>query len=342
MNSGNKLGATKTNVPASILYVTNDGHALARRLKALFPDAPVLKYSPGAFTEQWSASKTLICIMAAGIVVRAVAPLLKDKRTDPAVVILDEKGQYAVSLLSGHMGGANPLARDIADYLGAQAVITTASDVQGKVALDLWAMEHDLYVEDYEKLKALSARIVNGGKLQLMAECPVDTHNLPAELVLTDSPEKADIIISERVSSGKALFLRPRNLFGGIGCNRGTSSDEIREFVLSVCEEEGLSFHSISGVATIDVKRDEAGLIDFARGCGLHIDFFSKDELNREAEALQVAGSETVMAATGAVAVAEPAALLCAKKSRENCAIIRPKMKRGNVTFAIAKAEFTL
>ena len=325
-----------------LFYITDTGRVLAEKISRLYPESQVLKYSPGLFAEQWSASKALICIMAAGIAVRAIAPLLKDKRSDPAVVVLDEKGEYAVSLLSGHIGGANAFAREIAGYLGAQAVITTASDVQGKVALDLWAMEHDLYVEDYQKLKALSTRIVNGGKVQLMAECPVDTQNLPVELELADQPEKADIIISERVSVGKALFLRPRNLFGGIGCNRGTGSDEIREFIMSVCEDEGLSFHSIGGIATIDMKRDEAGLIDFARDNGLHIDFFSKDELNREAEAQQVTRSEVVMTATGAVAVAEPAALLCAKKYNDSCAIIRPKLKRGNVTFAIARADFTL
>lgn len=112
-----------------IFYITNNGLELAKRLKGLYPDAALSKFKAKKVSELWGEGKTLIFIMATGIVVRTIAPLIKDKRIDPAVVVLDEKGEYAISLLSGHLGGANRLAKEIANFLGARPVITTASDV---------------------------------------------------------------------------------------------------------------------------------------------------------------------------------------------------------------------
>ncbi len=236
----------KTNNPA-IFYITNEGYKLAQRIQALYPDAQVLKFtSVGAngrspLQRYWYESRNLIFIMATGIVVRTIATLLKDKRTDPAVVVLDEKGEYVISLLSGHIGGANKLAGTIADYLGAQAVITTASDVQGKVALDVWASGKNLYIENAEKLKKLSSRIVNGRKIKLYADCHIESDELPVEFIPVNSDKGADFIISNRGISSKALFLRPKNLFAGIGCNRGTAKEEIREIFDSVLHRAKLS-----------------------------------------------------------------------------------------------------
>lgn len=280
--------------------------------------------------------------MATGIVVRTLAPLLKDKKTDPAVVVLDEKGEYVISLLGGHLGGANALAKEIAGHLGSQPVITTASDVQGKTALDIWASEKGLYVEDYVGLKKLSTKIVNGQKIKVRLEVPADEKNLPKEFEIVGPNKKADMVITNKLLNEKALFLRPANLFVGIGCNRGTSKEEIREVFNAILKREKLSIHSVSSLASIDLKKDEQGLIDFAADIGLNIDFFSKDTLNRIASKYNIAESEAVRAATGAVAVAEPAAVSGAKKTFAHCTIIMPKVKRGNVTLAIAEAKFML
>jgi cobalamin biosynthesis protein CbiG len=280
--------------------------------------------------------------MATGIVVRSMAFLLENKKNDPAVVVLDEQGKYAVSLISGHIGGANALAKRIADYIGAYAVITTASDVQGKVALDLWAEEKDLFIEDFKKLKKLSTRIVNGERIKVYPDCPFDKKQMPDEFIVVESGDEPDIIISHSLFDSKALFLRPRNLFVGIGCNRGTSANEIDEVTRSVLDREKLSFISIGSLATIDIKRDEQGLIDFAGSNKMNIDFFSKNDLNNTALTHNIKPSDIVKTATGAVAVAEPAALLSAKRASGNCVIITPKEKRGNVTLAIAKAEYLL
>ncbi|HEB69472.1 MAG TPA: cobalamin biosynthesis protein CbiG, partial [Desulfobulbus sp.] len=126
--------------------------------------------------------------MATGIVVRTLAPLLQDKRLDPAVVVCDEKGRFAVSLLSGHLGGGNALARQVAAILGGQAVITTASDVLGRTALDLWAHALDLQVADKRALTRIMGKLVNHGSVTLHSDYPLP--ELPDDITMQDDPEK--------------------------------------------------------------------------------------------------------------------------------------------------------
>ena len=328
--------------PTAIFYITDNGFHLAQSIRELLSDAEIVRYKAEVFRDKWSSTKNIICIMATGIVVRVIAPLLKDKKTDPAVVVLDEKGEYVISLLSGHLGGANALTRGIAECIGGHAVITTASDVQGKVALDLWAAEENLYVEDYEKLKHLSAKIVNGKSVSVRTEHIFRSAHIPEEFDMVGQGDQADIIISSRLFKSDALILRPKTFFAGIGCNRGTSKDEIRTTVRQVLEEHKLSVNSIARLATIDLKNDEQGLLDFADEEGLGIDFFSKNDLNGAVLKHNIASSDAVMAATGTAAVAEPAAILAARKRFHNSTVVIPKEKRGNVTLSIVKAEFVL
>jgi len=140
----------KSGIKTAIFYITENGSKLAQRLKGLYIEALILKYGSNVVPEIWSECKNIVFIMATGIVVRTVAPLIKDKKTDPTVVVLDEKGKYAISLLGGHLGGANDSAREIADFLGGEAVITTASDTNNMPSIDLWARDNDLTLEDWE------------------------------------------------------------------------------------------------------------------------------------------------------------------------------------------------
>jgi len=327
---------------AVIFYITKNGRELAGLVAGLFPSAEVLKFNSALFTDRWAKTGKIICIMATGIVVRAMSSLLEDKKTDPAVVLLDEKGDFVISLLSGHIGGANALAKKIAEGIGATPVITTASDVQGKVALDLWAEAMGLYVEDFELLRKMSARIVNGRDVKVKVEGLSGNIKLPAGLVRVETVREADMIISYRVYKKDVLYLRPGVLCAGIGCNRGTTKREIGEVVGAVFGKAGLSMRSISTLASIDLKKDEKGLVAFARDNGLGIEFFGRDELNRIAGEHDITGSAADQAATGAVAVAEPAALLGAKRISGRFSLIIPKEKRGNVTLAIALAELAL
>ncbi len=216
-----------------IFFITEGGQKVARKIAEFYPDSHIMKFNSLEAAHElpllWQSAQSLVFVMASGIVVRAIAPYLKDKKTDPAVVVLDEKGQFVISLLSGHLGGANALALEVSVYLGAQAVITTASDVLGKVALDVWAAENNLYVEDYKKLKHLSARIVNGEKIKVQTEYPFHPGRIPNEFVMAGPKERPDLFITSNVLDDDVLALRPKNLFIGIGCNRGTSKEEIKK-----------------------------------------------------------------------------------------------------------------
>ena len=330
-----------------VLYITDAGLRLAERLKSWAPDAEIVKYAPAVVEDLWGRKEALVFIMASGIVVRTIARLLKDKRTDPAVVVLDEAGKHAISLVGGHLGGANELAREIAAFLGGEAVITTASDVNGLPSLDLWAREHDLVIEDWGMLPLIGTRFVNNGALRVYAESVID---FPDEFLRVAEPRFADVIISNRQNAYEGpsacavagddcsietcrvkgqLYLRPRNLVVGIGCNSGTSQEEIEGAVRQTLDEYNLSFRSICSIATIDIKGNEPGLRAFAEKYAFAFHTFGADDLNR-VDGLE--RSDVVFKATGAQGVAEPAALVAAGTDR----LLVSKQKKGNVTVAAA------
>ena len=210
MNTGNK----------AVFYITDNGLKLAARLKDLYPEINIIKYSDGAVRDFWGTGKSLIFIMAAGIVVRTIAPLVKDKRTDPAVVMMDEKGKFITSLLSGHLGGANTLAGKIAQFLGGTPVISTASDVNNLPSLDLWVKEQGLVIEDWGLLPHVGTELINSGALKVYTEIPVE---LPDVFYKVDDAGIADVCITNKkiirplpYLQKEQLYLRPKNLVVGI------------------------------------------------------------------------------------------------------------------------------
>jgi len=336
MNTGNK--------PA-VFYITDNGLVLAERLRGLYPDLKIFKFRSGMTAEIWNEYKSFIFIMATGIAVRTIAPLIKAKKTDPAVVVLDEKGKFSISLLSGHLGGANEIAEELAGFLGAEPVITTASDINGLTSMDLWARDNNLIIEDPGLLPKIAGRLINEGSLKIYSDIGID---LPGDFIKTDDPASADVFITNRndlfnsgfpVGSGgesgqpyrkDCIYLRPGNLVVGIGCNSGTSMEEIEDAVKNALDENNLAFSSIHSIATIDIKAGEPGLIAFSGKYGLEINTFTPGELN---SVKGISRSEAVFRATGANAVAEPAALLAAGSN----ALLVKKRKAGNTTLAIAE-----
>lgn len=328
-----------------ILYITEGGRRLAERLKNSLSDAVLMRYTSDTLLGIWNEYEGFVFIMAAGIVVRGIGPLLKDKKVDPAVVVLDEQGRYAISLTGGHLAGANELARHIAGLLGGDAVITTASDVNGMKGMDIWAEENDLVVEDPGLLPEIGTRLVNNGGLRIYLDHGLDIP-LPDEYLRVADPRYADAIVTNRMDVYAAeacqtgacrvrgqLYLRPRNLVVGIGCNRGTSMQEIEAAVHRVLEENNLSFLSLSNAASIDIKADEPGLKEFAERYNLFLHTFAARELNRVDTAEK---SEVAFDAIGAFGVAEPAAILSAGMG----VLLVHKQKKGNVTVAVAQKDF--
>lgn len=320
-----------------VIAITYGGRKLAADLATKMPEVQLLPQEGGvaqALAQHWREMDGFVCIMATGIVVRAIAPLLEDKKSDPCVVVVDEKGHHAVSLLSGHLGGGNDLAREVAAMLGGEAVITTASDTLGLPALDLWARDQDLSCESKEGLTKASAKLVNTGSLRIFSEVAIAS--LPQGLVQVVGPELADIVVSPRLGDfGASVVFRPKNLVVGVGCNRGVPVEELRQACEELFADQGLSQLSIRNLASIDVKQDEVALLAFAKEQGWWLEFLSKEELNRVEG---VAVSEAALRNVGAIGVAEPAALLSAQSND----LLVGKRKWHNVTMAVARVNCTL
>ena len=321
----------------AIFYITANSFALAKKLNSLYPDAKAFKFKPDTLSKFWGKHKSFIFIMATGIVVRTIAPLIKDKTTDPAVIVLDEKEKHAISLLSGHLGGANKLAKEIAEFLGGQAVITTASDVNNMTSIDLWAKENGLIIDNCNLVPQVATRFINKGKLKVYSEVEI---KMPEGFLRTDKPSSADVLITNKkdlfthspIHPFTQLYLRPKNLIIGIGCNRGTSANEIEDAVKKALAEKKLSFLSIHSVATIDIKAGEKGLNEFVRAYGFPIKTFTANELN---SLRGIQKSALVFKATGAYAVAEPAALLASGADK----LLLKKQKMENVTVAVSEIK---
>ncbi len=292
-----------------------------------------------------------VFIMATGIVVRVIAPLLTSKTVDPAVVVLDEGGQHAISLVSGHLGGANMLAETVAAHTGADPVVTTATDVVGLTAFDTLARRIGAKVEPKTAIKATATALLNGDPIALVCdrkaydtlrtEVPAATHfealdpealkGFEAVCVLSDAAPPLPEALK-----GKTLFLRPPTLCLGIGCNRGTSENEIEEAVLTTLRDRSLSPLSVFAVASADRKTDEPGLAAFAEAWKVPFLTYPPEALNAvsETEGGLSPDSEHAMRHLGVRGVAEPAALLGAG---EGSRLIVPKQKIGNVTVAVAR-----
>lgn len=365
MNTGNfQSGGT------AVVAVTEKGAELGRHLKTLFPGSRL--YLPEKFAaaakdehsyqppvkavvgEVFHRYRQLVLIMAVGIAVRSIASEVTDKRADPGVVVVDEGGSYAVSLLSGHAGGANALAERIAAFLGARPVITTASEVGDTISADLLGREFGWEREEEENLTGVSAALVNGERVGLYRDAGEknwwpETKPLPENVTVFDSLDAlagadcaAALVITDRTISEekrarlprRTVVYRPKSLVAGIGCNRGTGADVIEAAVRDVFSRHGLSTGSIRSVATIDLKRDEEGLLRFARGYGLPVEYYDRESLS--AADFPSPASEVARKYAGTPAVCESAAILSS-----GAGLIVPKASfRGAVTVAVARLPF--
>ena len=198
--------------------------------------------------------------------------------------------------------------------------------------------KNQLTVEDSKKLTAQSAKLVNSGTLRIFSDCEIES--LPDDFIAVSSPDQVDIIISDRVFTGtKALLLRPCALSVGLGCNRGTVKEDFQKAVSELFRDNNLARKSISCFASIDLKQDEQGLLDFAKDEGLVIQFYAKEQLNSVED---VSTSAVVFAATGAKGVAEPAALLATGATPGSGKLIVRKRKWKDVTAAVAMKQIRL
>lgn len=264
----------------------------------------------------------LVFIGAAGIAVRSIADFVKDKLKDPPVIVIDEAGSFVIPVLSGHMGGANELALEIASASGAVPVITTATDINGAFSVDLFAKENGLSIADREGIARVSSTALEGR---------------PVTISIKDYPPKepVDVLISDEVMPGfSSIRLCPKKYALGMGCRRGKSFEEIRSAAESVLEEHGINLSEVGCIATIDKKKDEEGLIQLSQAWRIPLVTFDAGTL--AAAQGDFTSSATVLEKVGVDNVCERAAVLAAGIGSE---LIIKKTAISGITVAVAKRD---
>ena len=344
----------------AIWIITPNGIKIARRIAARLPgvdmyisaglkEAALGKLTFDKLSEEMAAKFMQygghIFIMSTGIVVRVIAPLVQNKTEDPAIVVIDDQGQHAISLLSGHLGGANALTLQVADIIGARPVITTATDVNMRPAIDVLATEKKLNIENPAAIKTVNMALLTDQQIGVHDPLAILQDVIPNAVPLDEeglskwegSKDHAAIYVGDKradLPSG-ILVLRPGSLVAGIGCNRNTPMDEIKGLLDEVLKNHGLADSSLSRIATIDLKADEPGLLELAKTLNVPIDFFSREKLGQIKD-IQTP-STMVENYIGVKSVCEAAAILASQMGT----LIVSKQKTPNVTVAIARKDYT-
>lgn len=324
----------------ALLAITDKGWKTAEKIACALPGADLKHYSSGiraALERAWFEYDAIVCIMASGIVVRCIAGLCSSKFTDPCIIVVDENGRHVISLLSGHVGGGNQLARQIAAVSGGTAVVTTASDVSGHTAVDLWSIEQNCTVANPEKLAGTAAQLLRAGSLRVFQDRPF-VKILPEDFQLHENAADADIVISlsnRYLHDGLHLIPRIRHI--GFGCRRGVGIEEFKQVLAELESTHGVDLRSVAGLASIDIKRDEAGLIELQHHYNWPIRFFTKEEINE----IKVPGeSDVVFARVGVRSVSEATALLAASGKNRDGRLIVEKIKWQRITAAVAETAY--
>lgn len=281
----------------------------------------------------------LVFVMACGIVVRTIAPHIKDKSSDPAVVVVDEKGKHAISLLSGHVGGANWLAEEVAAATGGTPVITTATDVNRVTAFDLFAAEQDCAIENIEDLKYISSALVNGGQISFHTDCAL-AGVLPENIVPGGTELECAVLLSSATKPVKTgakhiLRLRPRNLVLGIGCRKGVTAEAIHEAVANFMERNERSMLSLVCAASIDLKKEEKGIVDFCDAEGIPFITLPSEKLQQVEHEFEA--SPFVKRAVGVGSVSEACAVYAVEGARLLCG----KTIYKGITLALGEVKKT-
>lgn len=289
-------------------------------------------------------SDAIVFIGACGIAVRSIAPFVKSKKMDPAVVVVDEQGRYAISLLSGHIGGANELAEEIAEIVHAQPVVTTATDLNDKFAVDVFAKKNGCFISDMGLAKDVSAALLAGKEIGFASDFPW-IGEIPDGLKLyEEGQENPDLGIY--VTSGymehpfvHTLYLIPKVITTGVGCKKGTPKETVEKVIRRACDEVLIPSVAMEQVASIDLKKEEEGILGYCRERNLPFITYTTEEL-KEVEGTYAA-SKFVEEVTGVDNVCERAALLGSSKDGKGRLISR-KYAQDGVTVALAMKKWSV
>jgi len=343
----------------SVLAITKNGVNIGGKLKELFPDwnifAPsklsnenksIIWYSEPTsdkIIELFKNSNALICLFSLGAVIRLIAPHLKDKKTDPAVIVIDDKMTFVISVLSGHIGGANELTQEISEKLNALPVITTAADVNKTIVVDLVGRQFGWKIDDETTVTKISAHMVNSESIGVFQQTGNKKwyKELPKNVTIYDNLEelkksnsKAHLIISDAIIDNElaqeSVIYRPQSLVIGIGLHWDTTKDTIREGIEYCLEKFNLSSKCIAKLVSIKKPEDVQGLIDLGKEMKIPVEYVDREEL---AEIITPNPSSTVKAFEGTASVSEAAAI----KVSNGKLIVEKQKFPPNLTIAIAR-----
>jgi cobalt-precorrin 5A hydrolase / cobalt-factor III methyltransferase / precorrin-3B C17-methyltransferase len=314
-----------------LIAATANGRRRAAHLAEAWEDARLYEGRPReALATAWRECGSVVLFLATGAAVRLIAPLLEDKRSDPGVVCVDDGSRFAVALAGGHAGGANDLAERIAATLGATPVVTTASDSLGVPALDTLGARLGFRLEEGSDLAAVGAALVSGEEVRLVSDTRWPLGPLPENVVASANLDAPLILISDRLLSvpRPAVVYRPPSLVAGVGCSRGAGANEILALLDGTLREVGLSRESVAALASIDVKSDEAGLLEAAERLDVPVRFHPAGAL----AGVEVPNPSPVVAeAVGTPSVAEASVLASGAE------LVQEKRKSANATVAVGR-----
>ena len=349
----------------AIVAITKNGIEIAKKLKNAFNAVDI--FAPSKFQNSdlsiiyfqdsvtqkigylFSNYNHLILIFSLGAVVRLVAPHLKDKKTDPAVVVIDDAAKFVISTLSGHLGGANELAMQISEFLKAVPVITTAADVNKTISVDLIGNKLGWVIDNYENVTKVSAMMVNEEKVGVFQDAgekdwwnlndlPKNVNTVNDMNDLVSDNYKASLVITDKLITNelllrKSVIYRPKTLVVGVGLHWDTTKEKIENGIFHVLKENNLSFKSVKSIASLDRGKLVKGLDEFCKGHGLRTLLFSKENLGR----ITVPNpSEIVEKYEGTYSVSEASSLLAS-----NGVLIVPKRKfPPDLTVAISRVTY--
>ena len=264
--------------------------------------------------------------MATGIVIRKIAPLIKSKDIDPAVLVIDEGENFVISLLSGHIGGANELAYNVAQSCSLLPIITTSSDVTGKIAIDTIAQKLNCEMESLTKAKELTSLIVDNKKVDIL---------LPNNVKLGENKNSSGVVIVSNKKNIDIMRLYPKNIIVGIGCRRGTPKEEIEKSLDEVMRKHNLAYESIKKISTVDIKADEVGIVELAQSLNRELMIISREDIKKVED--RFVGSEFVKKQIGVSCVSEPCALLA---SNGDGKFLEQKYIQSGITISIYEEKF--
>ena len=325
-----------------VMTFSKQGKKTAECLFATWQDAIPLYYMNDTPREAWMAMAfsyhmPILFVGAVGIAVRLIAPCIKDKLQDSPVIVMDEKGEHVIPILSGHMGGANALAVQMAKQMGAEAVLTTATDVEGVFAVDVFAKKNGFYVWNRDGIRIISQKMLADETVRVAIdkEITFSLTDMPKNFMFVEETKKADLWICTKPreqETGLQLLFQPYVL--GMGCKKGKAFSELQSFVEDVIKEENIEIREVFAMASIDIKREEWGLLYLS--CFYHLPFFTYTAEELQALPGSFSASCFVAQVTGVPNVCERSSMAAAGEDAE---LVMKKQAKDGMTIAIAKRK---